>query len=146
MIVLASSQQMAVILILHIYSIRARCTTNVQGGYELRYCNAKKESGRIKLTFVDGYPAYASEFYVYIDSSTFSCNVETVYPVADLGQKKYNTITSQKLTIDKENYKPGDIIKGYIKMTFVETVILSNKETYRTKLFFKGYFKTQLSN
>lgn len=124
----------------------ARCTTNVQGGYELRYCHAKIESGKIMLTFADGFPAYASEFYVYIDTSTFSCNVETIYPIADLGQKKYNTITSQKLIIDKGSYMPGDTIKGYINMTFVETVILSNKETFRTKLFFKGHFKTQLSN
>ncbi len=41
----------------------ANCFTNIQGGYDIRYCFADHNKGIITLTFSDGLPAYASEFY-----------------------------------------------------------------------------------
>ncbi len=49
----------------HLY-FTSNCSTNVQGGYNIRYCYANKEGNKIKLTFSDGLPAYASKFYIYL--------------------------------------------------------------------------------
>src|SRR6186997_1295524 len=49
----------------------ANCSTNVQGGYDIRYCDAEKHRNTITLTFADGLPAYGSQFYIYIESDSF---------------------------------------------------------------------------
>ncbi len=123
----------------------ANCSTNVQGGYDIRYCYATKVKNKIRLTFADGLPAYASEFYVYIDTSSFWCDVETIYPAITKGQKKSCTIAKQKLTLDKSKYSKGDTIKGFIEMEFIETVSVPNKAVQKRNLFLKGYFKTPLT-
>ena len=122
----------------------ANCSTNVQGGYDIRYCYAKKDKNKITLTFADGLPAYASEFYVYIDTTNFWCDAETIYPVFIKGQKKSCTIIKQKLTVDKPKYSKGDKIKGFIEMDFIETVSVPKKAVQKRKYLFKGYFKTTL--
>lgn len=80
----------------HLY-FTAKCLSNVQGGYDIRYCYATKNKNKITLTFADGLPAYASEFYIHIDTSSFWCDAETIYPVIAGGQKKSCKITNQKL-------------------------------------------------
>ena len=128
----------------HLY-FTANCTTNVQGGYDIRYCYAKKKKNEIVLTFSDGLPAYASQFYVHIDTSNFWCDAETIYPVIASGQKKSCRITKQKLTVDKSKYSKGDMIKGVIEMEFIETVAVPKKGVQKRNLFLKGYFKTPLT-
>ena len=123
----------------------ANCSTNVQGGYDIMYCYATKAKNKITLTFADGLPAYASEFYVHIDTSRFWCDVETIYPAITKGQKKSCTIVKQKLTLDKSKYLKGDTIKGFIEMEFIETVSVPNKAVQKRNLFLKGYFKTPLT-
>ncbi|MES2847854.1 MAG: hypothetical protein V4685_02275 [Bacteroidota bacterium] len=122
----------------------ARCTTNVQGGYDIRYCYAEKNDTLLKLTFKDGLPAYASEFYVYIDTGIFWCDAETIYPVVLPRQKKYCTTLKQKLILDKPVYSKGDIIKGYISMEFEETINSLKTGEKKHKFFFNGYFKTTI--
>jgi hypothetical protein len=122
----------------------ASCSTNVQGGYNIRYCYAKKNKSKITLIFSDGLPAYASEFYVHLDSANFSCDVETIYPVIAVGQRKYCTITRQNLVVDKLKYTKGDTLKGFREMEFIETVIVPNKNPKKRYLFLKGYFKTTI--
>lgn len=123
----------------------ANCSTNVQGGYNIRYCYATKANNKIILTFVDGLPAYASEFFVHIDTSSFWCAAETIYPAIAKGQKKYCTIIKQKLIVDKPKYSKGDSIKGFIEMEFIETVAVPNKEVQNRNYFLKGYFKTPIT-
>ena len=122
----------------------ANCSTNVQGGYDIRYCYATKDKNKITLTFADGLPAYASEFYVHIDTANFWCDAETIYPAIVRGQKKSCTIVKQKLSVDKPKYSKGDIIKGFIEMEFVETIAVLNKPVQKRNYFLKGYFKTPL--
>jgi hypothetical protein len=122
----------------------ANCSTNVQGGYDIRYCYAKKYKNKITLTFADGLPAYGSEFYIHINTSSFSCDAETIYPIIAKGQKKSCTIIKQKLIINKPKYSKGDIIKGFIEMEFIEMVSVPNKAVQESKFFLKGYFKTRL--
>jgi hypothetical protein len=128
----------------HLY-FTANCTTNVQGGYDIRYCFAKKKKNEIVLTFSDGLPAYASQFYVHIDTSTFWCDAETIYPVIAIGQKKFCRIIKQKITVDKSKYSKGDTIKGFIEIDFIETVSVPKKGVQKRNLFLKGYFKTPLT-
>jgi hypothetical protein len=122
----------------------ARCTTNVQGGYDIRYCYAEKNDSLIKLTFKDGLPAYASEFYVYIDTAVFWCDVETIYPVVLPKQKKHSTTLKQKLILDKKGYSKGDTIKGYIRMEFEETINSQVMGEKKHEFFLSGYFKTTI--
>ena len=65
----------------------ANCLTNVQGGYDIRYCFADQSKGIITLTFSDGLPAYASEFYFYITGDSFYFKPKTTYPWYITGQK-----------------------------------------------------------
>jgi hypothetical protein len=123
----------------------ADCSTNVQGGYKIRYCYATIDKNNIMLTFADGLPAYASQFYVHIDTSSFWCDAETIYPIFIKGQKKYCTIVKQKLKVDKPKYAKGDIIKGFIEMEFIETILIPNKSVQKRKFYLKGYFKTPLN-
>ena len=122
----------------------ANCSTNVQGGYDIRYCYATKDKNKIILTFADGLPAYASEFYVDIDTANFWCDAETIYPAIVRGQKKSCTIVKQKLSVDKPKYSKGDIIKGFIEMEFIEKISVPNKAVQKRNYFLKGYFKTPL--
>jgi hypothetical protein len=124
----------------------ANCSTNLQGGYKIRYCYAKKFDHKITLTFADGLPAYASKFYVHIDSSDFWCEAETIYPMFVKGQKKYCTTIKQKLIIDKSTYSKGDSIKGYIEMEFIETVELPSSRVHKNRYFLKGNFKTPVTD
>jgi len=123
----------------------ANCSTNVQGGYDIRYCYATKDKNKITLTFAGGLPAYASEFYVYIGTLSFWCDAETIYPVIAKGQKKFCTIIKQKLIVDKPEYSRGDTIKGFIEMEFIETVAVPNKPVQKRSYFLKDYFKTPLT-
>jgi hypothetical protein len=127
----------------HLY-FTAKCKTNVQGGYDVRYSYAKIDKGELVLTFVDGAPAYNSEFYVHINDTNFWCDVETVYPLTYSNEKKSCTITKQALIIDRANYSLGDTIKGFIEIEFIETVTVPKKGTQKSKLFLKGYFKTPI--
>jgi hypothetical protein len=122
----------------------ANCITNVQGGYNIRYCYASKNKSKITLTFSDGLPAYASEFYVYMDKANFSCDVETIYPEIIQGQKKYCKIIKQNLILDKSKYLKGETIKGFIEIEFTETVVMANKNPQKRNLFLRGNFKTKI--
>ncbi len=80
----------------------------------------------------------------YLDTTTFSCDVETIYPIYEEGQKIFCTIVRQKLTVDKVKYVKGDIIKGFVSMDFVETAESLKHKKQKTNFFFKGFFKTKI--
>jgi len=122
----------------------ANCFTNVQGGYEIRYCFADQSKGIIKLTFSDGLPAYASEFYIYITGDSFYFKPKTTYPKYIPGQNISYQVIRQKLTLNKNNYKIGDIIIGYIDAEFIETVAVPRKGTKHHKLYLRGNIRTPL--
>ncbi len=123
----------------------AKCTTNVQGGYPIRYCYATKQKNKITLTFADGMPAYASAFYVYIHDSTFDCLVETIYPMFIKGEQRSITILKQQLVISQNKFNEGDNIEGYVEMIFIETSIIPKKGIRKTKFYLKGFFKTKVT-
>lgn len=118
--------------------------TNIQGGYTIRYCFAKKINDTIALIFSDGLPAYASEFYIYICGDSFYFKPKTIYPSYIRGQKISYQVTKQSLTLNKGSYKVGDIIMGYVDIEFIETVSLLNKEIQAQTFYLRGYVKTPL--
>jgi hypothetical protein len=122
----------------------ANCFTNVQGGYDIRYCEATEENNKITLTFADDLPAYANEFKVNINTSSFWCEAKTIYPVRIKGEKLTCTIIKQKLIVDKVKCLKGDTIKGFIEMEFIEKVSIPNRAVQKSKYLLKGYFKTPL--
>ena len=122
----------------------ANCLTNIQGGYDIRYCFADQSKGIITLTFSDGLPAYASEFYFYIKGDSFYFKPKTIYPMRISGQKISYQVTKQKLTLNKNNYKIGDKIIGYVDAEFIETVSVPKKGTEQHKFFLRGYIRTPL--
>lgn len=122
----------------------ANCLTNVQGGYDIRYCFADHNKGIITLIFSDGLPAYASEFFLYIRGDSFYFKPKTIYPLYIPGQKISYKVTKQKLTLNKSNYKIGDIIIGYVDAEFIETVSVPKKGTKQHKFYLRGYVRTQL--
>jgi len=122
----------------------ANCRTNVQGGYDIRYCYASQNGAEIILNFSDGLPAYAGEFYVHIKNDSFCFKPKTVYPQYIRGQKTSYRIDKEKLVLDKSVHKPGDKITGYAEFEFTEITSVGNKAPQETKLYLKGYFRTPL--
>ena len=122
----------------------ANCFTNIQGGYDIRYCFADHNKGITTLTFSDGLPAYASEFFLYIKGDSFYFEPKTIYLLYIPGQKISYRVTKQKLTLNKSNYKIGDTIIGYVDAEFIETVSVPKKGTKQHKFYLKGYVRTQL--
>ena len=80
----------------------ANCSTNVQGGYEIRYCFADRIKDNIVLTFSDGLPAYASEYYSYITADSFYFRPRTIYPLKSHGEKISYQVTKQQLTLKQK--------------------------------------------
>ncbi len=126
----------------HLY-YTANCFTNLQGGYPIRYCFAKKNKGVIALPFSDGLPAYASEFYFYIIGDSFYFKPKTIYAVRTPGQRISYKVTKQKLILNNSKYKTGDTISGYVDAEFIETVSVPKKSTGHT-FYLKGYIHTPL--
>jgi hypothetical protein len=122
----------------------ANCLTNVQGGYDIRYCFAEKVKDTVTLVFSDGLPAYASEFYFYIKADSFYFKPKTIYPIYISGQKIFYQVTKQKLTLNKSNYKIGDTIIGHVEAEFIETVSVPKKGTQKHKFYLRGYIRTPL--
>jgi len=120
----------------------ANCFTNIQGGYDIRYCFADQSKDIITLTFSDGLPAYASKFYFYIKGDSFYFKPKTIYPLYIPGQKISYQVTKQKLTLNKNNYKIGDILIGYVDTEFIETVSVPKKGTKQHKFYLRGYIRT----
>ncbi len=122
----------------------ANCVTNIQGGYDIRYCFAEKNKGIILLTFSDGLPAYASEFYAYINGDSFYFKPKTIYPIHTPAQKITYEVTKQKLMLNKHHFEIGDTIMGYIETEFIETVSVPVKGTHKRTFYLSGYIRTPL--
>jgi hypothetical protein len=122
----------------------ANCSTNVQGGYNIRYCFAYKKNEIITLIFSDGLPAYASEFFIYIKGDSCSFKPKIIYPGYIPGQKISYEVTKQNLTLNKSAYKTGDIIIGYVDTEFTEIVSVPKEETKSHKYYLRGYVRTPL--
>lgn len=122
----------------------ANCSTNVQGGYNIRYCYANKRNKIIRLTISDGLPAYASEFYMYIKGDSCSFMPKIIYPGYITGQKISYEVTKQKLTLNRSTYKTGDIIIGYINTEFTEVVSVPKRGIETNKFYLRGYVRTPL--
>ena len=120
----------------------ANCLTNVQGGYQIRYCFADKTQEGFILTFSDGLSAFASQFYIYTKEDSFYFRPQTIYPVP--GQNISYQVTKQILTLNKWKYSIGDIIMGYVDMEFIESVSLSEKQTQNHTYYLRGYIRTAL--
>jgi hypothetical protein len=122
----------------------ANCLTNVQGGYNIRYCFADQSKEVIRLTFSDGLPAYASEFYFYLKDDSFYFKPKIIYPVRISGQKISYQVTKQKLTLNKNKYIIGDKIIGYVEAEFIEIVSVPNKGTEKRTFYLRGHIRTPL--
>ena len=122
----------------------ANCHTNIQGGYDIKYCYANMSEDTITLVFSDGLPAYASEFYVYITGDSFTCVPKTKYESLLPGHKITNEVFKQKLVLNKPGYAINDIMKGYIDIEFIEMYSVPNKEPEKSNFYLRGYFKTPL--
>ena len=122
----------------------ANCLTNVQGGYTINYCFAYRNIGAFTLTFADGFPGYASEFYCYIKGDSFYFKPKTIYPVYTPEQKISYQVIKQKLTLNRSNYGIGDTIIGYVDAEFIETVSVAKKGTQKHTFYLRGYFRTPL--
>lgn len=112
----------------HLY-FTANCSTNVQGIYKIRYCQAKRSNGKLELIFEDGMPAYASSFVVRIEKDSFMVKPVIVYP--SLQKTTISKVISQSLAVQIKNHK----ITGQINYQFM---IDGSADLY----YIKGYFGT----
>jgi hypothetical protein len=126
----------------------ANCVSTHQGRHYIRYCSAIKSNDSIILNIKDKPPAYVSELTVKISGSSFESSFKAVYPVLDLNSEIFWRTKSQTLILDKQDYKIGDTIKGFIKVRFTEMNKLTRQQAkdQRTNYLIEGYFKTQLED
>jgi hypothetical protein len=127
----------------HLY-FTAKCSTNVQRGYTIRYCYADKMSDTLRLTFSDGLPAYASTFYIYVVGDRFYFVPKTIYPAYVRGQKFSYEVTRQQLTLNKTSYNIGVSIIGFVDIEFIETFTAPNVDTSKRQYYLKGFIRTPL--
>ena len=115
------------------------------GGQQLRITYHGGDGNDIVLTFSDGLPAYASEYYVYIKGDSFSFKPKTIYPAPPMrGEKTSYRITKQKLVLNRNSYSEGDIIIGYVDIGFLEIVSAPGHKTVQHPRYLRGYIKTPL--
>jgi hypothetical protein len=126
---------------IHLYHT-ANCWTNHQGRHRVRYCNGILNNGTIEILFQPELPAYSGKLNVSIKNGFFWSNFSATYP-APAGQLSW-IITKQKLVLDKNIYKPGDTIKGYLEVGFTEMNLDLNEKLFSKNYYYKGYFKTLL--
>lgn len=122
----------------------ASCYTNVQGGYNIQYCYAKKQQGGLVLKLADGLPAYASDFLLYIRNDSFYFQPRTIYPLYYPGQKITYQITKQHLVLNTIHPRAGEVIMGYADLVFVEKVTLPGRGIKKHTFYVKGYIRTTL--
>ncbi len=125
----------------HLY-FTANCSTNVQGGYTIRYCYADKIGNTLRLTFSDGLPAYASVFYVYVIRDSFYFKPKTVHPASLRGEIFSYETTKQQLMLNKTNYKKGEPIIGYVHLEFIETYSAPDVDSSRRQYYLNGFIRT----
>ncbi|WP_153798579.1 hypothetical protein [Foetidibacter luteolus] len=122
----------------------ANCSTNVQGGYNIRYGFAEKKQDLVTLCFSDGLPAYASRFYLFIQGDSFYFKPEIILPQRKIEQEQIIEINEQKLILNKKNYRNGDIIMGYADIEFTEITVSVNSRKQQKKFYMRGYFRTRV--
>ncbi len=124
----------------HLYHT-ANCETNVQGGYEIRYCFATRTSDVIMITFSDGLPAYAGTYSIYIRNDSFYFKPDIIYP-KPTRKISYHT-DRQKLILNQHSYNLNDLIIGYADIEFSE-IPASGKAPSENKIYLRGYFRVRL--
>jgi hypothetical protein len=124
----------------------ARCKTNVQGGYEIRYCTASRNDEGINLCFADGPPAYGSDYVVGIKKGKCTFKPNVVYPELIPAQKITYTTTACHLTLYQQDYAQSKTISGYINAKFTEILFDKHNKKITRNYFLTGYFKTPVKS
>lgn len=120
----------------------ANCTSTFQGGYQIRYCTATKVGKDIEVSFADGMPAYASQYYVHIRGD--SCWFDPHIRLPDNQIKRYLWLAdSSRLVLDKPVRNAGDVFRGYLEMRFFRSSGQKPGEVPQVYLL-KGYFSTRV--
>jgi hypothetical protein len=126
----------------HLYHT-ANCWTNHQGVHHVRYSDALLFGDTLKLIFQAELPAYASGVIISINGNSFSSSFSAAYPARSKNKPAWY-ITKQKLVLDKDSYIPGETVRGYVNVEFIETDDGAKPKEPRRKYYYKGYFKTKL--
>lgn len=125
----------------HLY-YTANCRTNVQGGYNLTYCEAIKNNGAVELKFTGGQPAYGNEYKVYVKNSKFYFDPDIVYmEIIEGATITYKTIKG-KLVFNQKDYETAEMISGYVNVEFEEITSLPKRKQVIRRYYLRGYFKT----
>jgi hypothetical protein len=130
----------------HLY-FTANCTTNVQGGYEVRYAYAHLQADTLTIRFEDGLPAYASNFEIQVVKDRFYFQPRLIYPAARrAGEQVSYEMKKQELVLQKAHYKPGDIVMGRVDIEFEARISVPGKETAVRPFYFNGFLRVPVEN
>lgn len=129
----------------HLYHT-ANCQTNVQGGYNLSYCNATKKDGTIELIFTGGQPAYGSEYKVSLKNNKIYFDPDIVYEEIIENATMAYKITKSKLIFNQKSYNTAQALSGYINIEFNEVASLPKRKPVIHQYHLRGYFKTPVKS
>jgi hypothetical protein len=102
----------------------AKCfSTSFGPKHQVRFCEARLvNANMIDLFIHDSTPAFDDRLIVQIRNEMFSCQYWTYYRAGPTKGLTWTT-ARQGLTLDKKNYRKGDVIKGKIDVEISEKLI-----------------------
>jgi hypothetical protein len=101
----------------------AKCySTSFGVEHSVRFCKARLAGpNTIQLIIFEDSPAFTDRLNIQIEDGMFRCQYRTTYKVSTRpGSHMIWTTKHQKLTLDREVYRPGDEIKGRIEFECLE--------------------------
>ncbi|MBI1344568.1 MAG: hypothetical protein GC171_16730 [Terrimonas sp.] len=127
----------------HLY-FTAHCETNVQGGYLIRYCEARRFGDTLKLILTDGLPAYASIFHIDIIKDSFNFSPELIFPAYSTTQPLQFSVQQQAMTLNLAAVDGAAMIFGFINFQFEQVIPLDNKPPEIYKYYLRGSIRTPI--
>jgi hypothetical protein len=123
----------------------ARCFTSFQGDHWINFCDARRLDGdKMEIYIHYGDAAYSDNLRIEISNGAFESQYWTYYKRVIIGEAGPTwTTKKQALTLDKQAYRKGDVIKGRIDIEVVDELINPEfPDRPPRPITFRGVFKT----
>lgn len=106
------------------------CTSTHQGEHLMEFCEAVRDGELLRFDLRGGMPAYAGSLTVTIEPDlAFHCHFSAANPAPTPPQRW--RIAKKELRVESRDFTPGRRLRGWISVTFEETVGEGEPETYK---------------
>ncbi|MFH0821189.1 MAG: hypothetical protein V2B18_00430 [Pseudomonadota bacterium] len=127
----------------------AKCySTSFGVKHQVRFCLAKSNGPRKTVLFIDKKDReFLEDLTIIVEEGWFRCQYRAVYKTSAFPHANLIwTTKSQRLTLDREEYHRGDVIKGWLEFECLEEpthpIYLEKKGRHLRTIKVYGVFKT----